>query len=120
MGWSNYLICPQQKVAFEVSRYVTDKEEDDIYIKALEELREFINSDEYFDMSEIGYKNINLKDFVHAMSWHKKLEELKGMSLDYFLYFYILKNNDKCYIISEHAFYERKKEFKNYKIIHKL
>ena len=115
MGWSNYLIVPEIKTAFEISR--------DINLElSREEVDDFlVERDEFFET--LLYKKFNelsLKDYNSLIQGFKFGEEAYDVFVNHYdnlLAFYFIGKSKRAYIITEFTFDKDRKKYKDYKIV---
>ena len=106
MGWNNYIVLPNLKLAFEVSRYISDsaghfgnniKEDFKGYDKILERFSE--NYDE--SIFETKHQDINVKQLSKLIKTYEDMEHLSNDNIQETMMYGCLKRYDKdLYIIS--------------------
>ncbi len=96
MGWSNYIIIPEFKLAIEVSRYVEDIEE---YEK--EALYEITEEKEVEDVENVKVRDITVKNLTTLYNAHKIVSSLTGFEIDKLLLFWLQKRGIEYKIKSE-------------------
>ena len=96
MGWSNYLIIPEFKLAIEISRYVEDIQE---YEK--DALYEITGEEEAEDVENIKVRDITVKDLTTLYNAHKIVTSLTGFEIDKLLLFWLQNRGIEYKIKSE-------------------
>ena len=96
MGWSNYIIIPEFKLAIEVSRYMADIEE---YEKNA--LYKITEEDEMEDVENVKVRNITVKDLTTLYNAHKIVSSLTGFEIDKLLLFWLQNRGIEYEIKSE-------------------
>ncbi len=96
MGWSNYIIIPEFKLAIEVSRYVEDIEE---YEK--DALYKITEEDEVEDLENVKVSKITVKDLTTLYNAHKIVSSLTGFEIDKLLLFWLQNRGIEYEIKSE-------------------
>lgn len=96
MGWSNYIIIPEFKLAIEVSRYVQDVEE---YEK--EALYEITEEKDVEDVETVKVRDITVKDLTTLYNAHKIVSSLTGFEIDKLLLFWLQNRGIEYEIKSE-------------------
>ncbi len=98
MGWSNYIIIPEFKLAIEVSRYVADIEEyeKDALYKITEEEEVDVE-----DVENIKVRDITVKDLTTLYNAHKIVRSLTGFEIDKLLLFWLQNRGIEYEIKSE-------------------
>lgn len=100
MGWINFIIIPNFKVAIETSRNIN--EINDYEIKALN----YLIDEERYNDEDIG--NVNLKSLTVKMlstlfNSYKQSSNLAGFESDKFLLYWLTTRNISFEIKSEHS-----------------
>jgi len=96
MGWSNYIIIPEFKLAIEVSRYVADIEE---YEK--DALYKITGEEEVEDVENVKVHDITVKDLTTLYNAHKIVSSLTGFEIDKLLLFWLQNRGIEYEIKSE-------------------
>ncbi len=96
MGWSNYIIIPEFKLAIEVSRYVQDIEE---YEK--DALNKITGEEEAEDVENVKVRDITVKDLTTLYNAHKIVSSLTGFEIDKLLLFWLQNRGIEYEIKSE-------------------
>jgi len=114
MGWTNYIVIPKLKLVVETSRYVD--EADEYFVNAFKQLEEYIDVEDYIDISEIKVKDLNLKVLSELIKAYDIYIKLSGWEYPekILLLFLELRNID-YEIIPEWDFKEKK--YKGYTIL---
>lgn len=96
MGWSNYIIIPEFKLAMEVSRYVQDieKYEKDALYKITEER-------DVEDVENVKVRDITVKDLTTLYNAHEIVNSLTGFEIDKLLLFWLQNRGIEYEIKSE-------------------
>lgn len=86
MGWSNYIIVPNMKMAIETSRHVEELEE---YKKVA--LEEAISEapDELAEMDNVKVTEMTLKDLKILYTAHERMLNIAGFDHDKLLLFWL-------------------------------
>ena len=113
MGWSNFVILPEHKLAFEVSRNVNKEDID------REDIEEFLKvvDDFNYETLEREYRELTISDLAELVNIVRKALIFADAPFGNFLVWYLELTGMKYEIISEFEFEEREKEFKKWKII---
>ena len=113
MGWSNFVILPEHKLAFEVSRNVNkediDKEDIEEFLKAVDDFN--------YETLEKEYREFTISDLAELVNITRKAMIFADVPFGNFLVWYLELTGMEYEIISEFEFEERKKEFEGWKII---
>ena len=113
MGWSNFIILPEHKLAFEVSRNVNkediDKEDIEEFLRAVDDFN--------YETLEREYRELTISDLAELVNIVRKALIFADAPFGNFLVWYLELTGMKYEIISEFEFEEREKEFKKWKII---
>ncbi len=96
MGWSNYIIIPEFKLAIEVSRYVEDIQE---YEK--EALYEITEEKDVEDVENVKVRDITVKDLTTLYNAHEIVSSLTGFEIDKLLLFWLQNRGIEYEIKSE-------------------
>ena len=96
MGWSNYIIIPEFKLAIEVSRYVEDIEE---YEK--EALYAITEERDVEDVENVKVRDITVKDLTTLYNAHEIVSSLTGFEIDKLLLFWLRNRGIEYEIKSE-------------------
>ena len=96
MGWSNYIIIPEFKLAIEVSRNVEDIEE---YEK--EALYEITEERDVEDVENVKVRDITVKDLTTLYNAHEIVSSLTGFEIDKLLLFWLQNRGIEYKIKSE-------------------
>lgn len=122
MGWVNYLVVPDHKLAFEISRHVKELDEDEI--KTLDNLVEQEEA-ERLDIGDIKLKSLdkklnlslNLRQLKVMLNAYDQVEKLGLMSKDTLLMYWLKKTGAAYEFMSEHVFFEKGYEKQGFHII---
>ncbi len=113
MGWSNFIILSEHKLAFEVSRNVN---KEDIDKGDIEEFLKVVDDFNY-ETLEREYRELTISDLAELINIVRKAMIFADAPFGNFLVWYLELTGMKYEIISEFEFEEREKEFKKWKII---
>lgn len=113
MGWVNYVIIKKWKIMFEISRHVSDLDED-----AEEEIKKLWNESEsyYNKIDKVRNKKISdirVCDIQVLSSFSESYVKISTIDSDNFLLYWLKSKEIDYEILSEHD--ERIKEYENYK-----
>ena len=111
MGWSNYVVIPKWKIAFEIRRQV-DEDDNYNYWGELIETRKTA-SEEEFDKK---IKDLTIRDVSKLMDVFDKSSFVTWVESDEFLLWFLKANGIEYEIINE---FEFKKKKEGYKILSK-
>jgi hypothetical protein len=96
MGWSNYIIIPEFKLAIEVSRYVEDIEK---YEK--DALYKITGEEEVEEVENVKVSEITVKDLTTLFNSHEIVRSLAGLEIDKLLLFWLQNRGIEYAIKSE-------------------
>lgn len=114
MGWSNYIIIPEFKLAIEVSRYVADIED---YEK--EALYEITEEEEVEDVENVKVRDITVKDLTTLYNAHEIVSSLTGFEIDKLLLFWLQNRGIEYKIKSEFEATADQLKDDGYTVIHR-
>ena len=95
MGWSNYIIIPDMKLAIQTTRYVEELE--DYIKKALEDAIDE-EPDELAEMDNVKITDVTLRDLKALYTAHERMRSIAEFEYDKLLLFW-LENRDIRYEI---------------------
>ncbi|GFO97601.1 hypothetical protein ig2599ANME_1806 [groundwater metagenome] len=114
MGWSNYIIIPEFKLAIEVSRYVEDIEE---YEK--DALYKITEEKEVEDVENVKVRDITVKDLTTLYNAHEIVSSLTGFEIDKLLLFWLQNRGIEYKIKSEFEASADQLKNEGYTVIHR-
>lgn len=114
MGWSNYIIIPELKIAIEVSRYVEDIEE---YEK--DALYEITEDKEVEDVENVKVRDITVKDLTTLYNAHEIVSSLTGFEIDKLFLFWLQNRGIEYNIKSESEDTPSKLKDEGYTVIYR-
>lgn len=115
MGWSNYLIVPEIKTAFEISRSIEDDLDQEVVDEVLDEretFHDFLLHEKINDLTMDKYNQL-----INGYKFGEKVHDIFVNNHDNLLVYYFIGKSKKVHVISEFKFEEDKKKYKGYKIV---
>jgi hypothetical protein len=115
MGWINYLLIPDLKLGFEISRYVNQ----DTFNYVSENVDGLVKEVEEFDPDILAKKcnGMNLSDLASLVKISDKAIVFNELDYAYLFMSFLVSRGIGFSIISEFEYENRKDEFKDCRII---
>ena len=117
MGWVNYVVVPEHKVMFEVSRYLDDDYTDE-YFEAYIRLKELVEEIDLYESLRVPLSEIKASDFgkiVYAIE--NIFHFIVGLEPEHFLLLYLKAMGVEYYVISEFELEANREAYKGFKIL---
>lgn len=117
MGWTNFVILPEHKLAIEISRHVS-RDDAEFAMETIEKIAG-VDAEEVSNAMEKTLSKVTARDFSKMVECSEMLTSISS-HLDHddiLLILWLLERKEDFSIIIETEFYENKEKYRDYRII---